>query len=512
MKNHSDAPPSTLHDGRRTLGRNLLASFLLFAASVLLGAQTGNPFEYRVQKGEVIITGYNGVESAAVIPQTIEGLPVTTVASRAFAASRLTRVVIPEGVTTIGSSAFVDNLELSQVTLPNSLALIEDRAFQRCAALNRLEIPKGVSQIGELAFDSCTRLSQVVLGESLVSLQSGLFHNCTALTELTIPDSVSFIVPLEVVGQFAVFENCGALRQVHLGRGVIDIRWGWNSVFLGCTNLTSITVANDHPTFLSLDGVLLGREILSLEFVPMGREGRYEIPKGVTSIARGAFQNCRKLTEIEVPGTVLDIGDLAFAGCAGLQQIRLPDSVTTLGSWAFAGCTHLEEVSLGAAIPALDRYAFIDCSGLVRVSVGRSLHWIDRVTFSHSPGLRELYFQGNAPTIAGDDPRLVAPQSAQVFFAPGTAGWTSTFGGLPTVEWRAGLRLAESERLPADASFPIKISGAPGLSGHLEVTLASNLAAWTWVKTITLPTSGVTSFLDSDSDQNPVRLYRFRMP
>src|ERR1700733_1696558 len=67
-------------------------------------------FTYTTNNGTITITGYNGTNSAVIIPSTIDGLSVTDIGTNSFQGGALTSVVIPDSVTNIGASAFASYL------------------------------------------------------------------------------------------------------------------------------------------------------------------------------------------------------------------------------------------------------------------------------------------------------------------------------------------------------------------------------------------------------------------
>ena len=90
-------------------------------------------FEYEVEDGKVTITGYTGNGGDVVIPDEIEGLPVTCIGDNAFCyCTGLTSITLPEGCTTIGYYVFSGCTGLTSITLPNSITTISVGAFKGC--------------------------------------------------------------------------------------------------------------------------------------------------------------------------------------------------------------------------------------------------------------------------------------------------------------------------------------------------------------------------------------------
>ena len=105
-----------------------------------------------------------------VIPAAVEGLPVRKVS---FGGTKLTSIVIPEGVTEAAVSSCP---LLEQVSLPDSLRILGDFAFSDCPKLKTIVIPDGVTEIGEQAFYQDIRLTDVTIPESVRSIGGGAFR------------------------------------------------------------------------------------------------------------------------------------------------------------------------------------------------------------------------------------------------------------------------------------------------------------------------------------------------
>ncbi|MBP5366571.1 MAG: leucine-rich repeat domain-containing protein [Bacteroidales bacterium] len=93
-----------------------------------------------------------------------------------------TTYIIPNSVTSIGSSAFSYCSGLTSVTIPNSVTSIGDGAFQFCSNLTSVTIPNSVTSIGEYAFDSCIGLTSVTIPNSVKSIGEFAFYDCGSVT------------------------------------------------------------------------------------------------------------------------------------------------------------------------------------------------------------------------------------------------------------------------------------------------------------------------------------------
>ncbi len=97
------------------------------------------------------------------------------------------KVVIENGVTNIGGSAFTSCSALTSITIPNSVTSIGFNAFMNCSGLTTITIPNSVTTIGDQAFAYCSNLTSIVIGNSVKSiLGNWLFRSCNSLTSIIV--------------------------------------------------------------------------------------------------------------------------------------------------------------------------------------------------------------------------------------------------------------------------------------------------------------------------------------
>jgi len=293
--------------------------------------------------------------SKATIKKVVIEDGVTSIGDYAFdGCINLTSVTIPDSVTSIGNYAFRGCTSLPSVTIPDGVTNIENYAFYGCTGLENLTIGKGVTSIGDYAFKNCPGLTSVIIPDSVTSIGSSAFYDCTGLTSVIIPDSVTSI------GSSA-FYDCTGLTSITIGKGVTSIG---DYAFKNCPGLTSIT-----------------------------------IPDSVTSIGSSAFSNCTGLTSITIPDSVTSIGISAFNGCTGLTSITIPDSVTSIGSSAFYDCTGLTSITIGKGVTSIGSYAFVNCTGLTSITIPDSVTSIGTHAFYKCTGLTSITIPDSVTSI-----------------------------------------------------------------------------------------------------------------
>lgn len=132
------------------------------------------------------ITGCKGVITGAIIPEEIEGVPVTAIGSGAFKRScdSLTVVSLPKSVTTIHNAAFCNCCGLRKINIPDSVTSIGKAAFLGCSGLTDITIPDSITSLCGNIFYDCRRLTGVHIPGSMTSIDEGVFCLCPGLTDV----------------------------------------------------------------------------------------------------------------------------------------------------------------------------------------------------------------------------------------------------------------------------------------------------------------------------------------
>ena len=272
---------------------------------------------------------------------------------------------VPDGITSLGDSIFMNCSGLTSVTIPNSVTSIGGSAFSGCSGLTSFTIPNSVTSIGGGAFSSCSSLTSITIPNNVTNIEGSTFQSCSGLTSVTIGNSVRSI------GDQA-FQYCSGLTSVIIPNSVMSIG---RTAFFHCTGMTSLTIGNSV------------RSIGDQAFSYCTSLTSVTIPNSVTSIDYNAFKNCRSLTSVTLHckeigscfsnlvsiqdvvfgNEVTKIGDSAFSGCRGLSSVTIPNGVTSIGQSAFTNCDRLTSVTIGSGVTSIGGGAFSGCGSLETV-------------------------------------------------------------------------------------------------------------------------------------------------
>ncbi len=286
-------------------------------------------------------------------------------------------LIIPNGVTTISYSSFIDCNQIETVIIPESVISIKGSAFKGCSNLYSIYIPQSVTSIGSSAFEGCTNLTNVYIPESVTSIGQSVFKNCANLTEIKMPDSITWISDF-------VFEGCTSLNCVNISDSVTHIGY---YAFKDCISLNAIDVPNsvtrirDH----AFKGCVNLKEI--------------NIPSSVTIIDEYTFDGCTSLYKVVIADGVTEIGIGAFSGCVGLSEIYIPESVMSIGSCAFYDCNSLINIEIPLGVKTIGYRTFYDCDNLKSVIIPDSVTDISKEAFHSCSKLTNIRLSENLTTI-----------------------------------------------------------------------------------------------------------------
>lgn len=275
-------------------------------------------------------------------------------------------IILPEGITRIGSRAFYGCSKLKNIEIPSSINRIGYFAFCDCSSLTSVIIPEGVKSVENSVFQNCSSLTSVIIPESVVSIEQAAFYQCRELTSIKIPDNVT------VLGTSAF--RLSGLTNVVIPKGVTCVS---GSVFEGCKNLIDITIPESVT------------DIESNAFAGCGIT-KIKIPSGVTSIGVKAFADCENLTSVEMSPNITNIGWGAFSKCSKLTSITIPPNVTKIGERTFYECNSLMDVTIPENVTSIGRDAFYNCDSLISVTIPQNVTEVGEYVFYSCGNLKNV--------------------------------------------------------------------------------------------------------------------------
>lgn len=391
--------------------------------------------------GETVIS-YTGNSPVVVVPDTLNGVPVTEISENAFSKrSGIYVIIIPETVTVIGERAFANCPHLKTVQFRGNAPEAPENIFEddHCVVYYEkgtigwsspwkgagvlsaewsasgdftyeitdneaiitgytgtspyLEIPSEiegypVTQIGEEAFFGKYDIFRVHIPVSVTSIGFGAFANCRNLLAVELGGTT------EIAD--SAFYYCKNLPEIILPETIEEIG---NYAFLECESLKSINIPDgvSYVGNYAFDGcdklppILFstGEKIL-VRYSPLNEDTAYTVPDTVTYIAGSAFSECNTLTDITIPESVTNIGVYAFSGCGSLTNVVIPDSVTCIGYTAFRDCSSMASVTIGNGVTEIQDEVFMGCTSLANIEIPDSVTSIGERAFAGCSNLKNI--------------------------------------------------------------------------------------------------------------------------
>ena len=402
---------------------------------------TYGDFQYKIEDdNSCTITDYDGMASSLSIPSAINGHTVKQIDTGALSDNRIiTSVTIPNGVTTIGFSAFNGCIKLEKIKFSSNLDTVCENAFNNTKWFNnqsnglvyvgkvaykykgdmprntKITVKSDTVSISESAFKDCANLTAILIPSSVKHIDKYAFYNCQGLTKLNFNDgieriendafgscekltSVNFSETLKSIGAFA-FVECKKLSEITIPRSVASVG---EYAFSGCENLASVTVSDDLPyvggrafektKWLNSqpDGVVyIGKSAYGYKG-DMPKNTELSLKSGITNISGYAFYEEKNLRSVKIPETVSRIGNWAFLDCEGLKNVNIPDGVKRIESWTFSNCSSLTNITVPDSVTVLDGLAFSYCTNLKNIELSKNLTEIGMGALSHCTSLETI--------------------------------------------------------------------------------------------------------------------------
>ena len=353
---------------------------------------------------------------------------VTTIGDYAFyKISNLSSISIPEGVTYIGKYSFLDIDSLTNISLPNSLQTIEEYAFDY-TRITKFFIPANVKKIGEAAFHWGRYITEFIVDENnnyYCNDDFGCLYNKdkTEIISFSKGSSyTSYIIPSSVttIGSCA-FEMAYSLRSITIPSSIRTIK---KLAFQGIT-LDDITIPYGVKTIG--DSAFNGIKVKSIIF-----------PDSITSFGEYVCSYA-KIESVKLPKKIKKIPWWMFNECTNLKSIFIPSTCTTIESSAFSNCSNLSDVFYGGtetqwANISIDGYNATNYNGYLKFA---TKHY----SFSETNN-EHLFIIPNGLTSDGTENHIATGETYQLkaFHYPSvlnvstTATWSSSDPGIVSVD------------------------------------------------------------------------------
>ena len=345
--------------------------------------------------------------------------------------TKIRKITISEGVTSIGEYAFEECTNVTSISIPSSVTELNEYCFSACKSMKNITIPQSVTRIADGVFDACEKLTDIYYGgtdaswKHITSWNAGLGGNVTIHStgvftgkcgdNLTWKIDNDEVLTISGTGRIPDYNDSSSggnntapwygyayqIKKVVLGSGVQNIG---NDAFADCYGMTDITIP-DGVTSIG-DSAFDGCSALTEISIPgtvssigdSAFQGCYAltkviIPDTVSSIGNSVFSGCSALTEISIPDTVSSIGDSVFSGCSALTEISIPSTVSSIGSYAFSGCA-LREVEIPQGITSIQSRTFQYCTQLTKITIPASVTSVETCAFDNCPVLKTVYYGG----------------------------------------------------------------------------------------------------------------------
>ncbi len=384
------------------------------------------------------------------------------IGTAAFAYSRKSEIILPNGLKTIGSNAFTAG-QIKKISIPESVTALGEKLFMCCTGLSEVmfEGNSSITEIPAAAFTNCFMLSDITVPSGVMKLGAGCFQasglesihfkensrlkaigeyafNSTPIKTIDIPSEVDTIESgaflcssqlfsvnfrpdssIKDIGS-ETFAYCGSLSSidfpdslagvgvraffesglvnVSIGKGLCSIGDG---AFASCHELSEFTVDDANSVYASYGGVLYNAEKTELVMYPAAKEGSYMLADETRLIRPYAFAGAESLTDVIYDNNLSEIGEYAFSNCISLGTPSLPQSLETIGSNSFEYCASMNtELVIPKNVINVGRHAFFDDYALsnIRIEAESAMSRLGYGAFAYC-GIKDFTIPGSVQTI-----------------------------------------------------------------------------------------------------------------
>ena len=369
--------------------------------------------------------------------------------SPAYMNSDVKKVVIEDGVTSIGELAFFKCSSLTNITIPDSVTCIEYAAFHGCSSLSSITIPNSVTSIGVYAFVICSSLTSITIPDGVTSIGYGAFSECSSLKTISLSCKSSL-----KKSDFGEQANLVSYTNQHLltktAAKAATCAESGNKEYWTCKHCGKYFLSDDtNPataTAVELSETVIPalnhkNAIIRNASEPNGTNPGYSgdryCPDCDTVFEKGytywnednltwtldadgtltisgtgamkdydyynnpspASQKKDSVKKVVIEDGVTSIRNSAFYDCNSLTSITIPNSVTSIGAYAFSNCYYLTNITIPNSVTSIENYAFRSCSSLTSITIPDSVTSIGELAFYSCDSLTSITISNSVTSI-----------------------------------------------------------------------------------------------------------------
>lgn len=312
------------------------------------------------------------------------------------------RVTIPDTVEVVGESAFENNQKVQFVVIPKSVKRLDAYVFWGCNNLEEVVLGKGLTAVDEYSFAGCTGLKQITIPENIQSIDAQAFARCVNLTDIYIPATVTGIAE-------DAFLNCDNVT-IHADEGSVAAQFAQKlaeqknrdplvtaapvqtptAVSRPDTQATTepVSTATPAPVATPVPGNVLGSTIIvGNHALVMVHPGEEKVQQGYTEPEAG--QETGEEQDITAETENGRIPEWMYYRNQSVSAVTIPEGTTEIGRFAFSRSS-LRTVTIPEGVTVIDYAAFYHCDNLDNVILPDTVNTVGAKAFTHTGWLDDF--------------------------------------------------------------------------------------------------------------------------